>query len=411
MNKKFVIRVVGAVFIIAAVTLAGFVTYLNSEKDDKPLIFADRTMLSALWDDYKQEYWERETGRTLDKERNSITTSEGQSYTMLRAVWQSDKATFDKTWEWTKDHIQREDELFSWKWGEKSDGTYGVLTDEGGQNTASDADVDIAFALMMAAGRWQQQEYADEAKKLIPAIWEKEVVTIQGKPYLASNDLEKNSSTDDVVMNPSYFAPYAYREFAKIDQRHDWNSLVDSSYELIDKSSQEPLDKQESAYLTPDWFLMNKQTGALRATNNSDLTTNYSYDAIRTPWRLALDYQWHNDERAKEILSKMTTVQDQWKKENVIYSTYTHDGEVVREEESPATYGANLGLFYVIDRDAAKEIYEQKLKTLYDPNTNSWAQDVSYYSDNWAWFGMALYNEVLDNPSSDITINKDRNRQ
>ena len=153
MTKKFLIRFVAALLIVAGLSIAGFAAFKSSDRAEQNLVFADRTLLTGLWDNYKKIYWESGSGRTLDKQQNDITTSEGQSYTMMRAVWQSDRATFDKSWEWTQEQLQREDNLFAWKWGLKPDGTYGILTDQGGQNTASDADSDIAVALLMAANK------------------------------------------------------------------------------------------------------------------------------------------------------------------------------------------------------------------------------------------------------------------
>ncbi len=399
-NKTFRLRLLGAVLIIVGVSLFGFIQYRNSGKDDVPLVFAPKTLLSGLWEDYKKVYWEADSGRTVDRQRDDITTSEGQSYTMLRAVWQSDKETFDKTWEWTKTTIQRKDDkLFSWKWGQLPDGSYGVLTDQGGQNTASDGDVDIALSLVMAASRWQQQDYLDDAQAIIKDIWDKEVIIVNDKPYLASNNLEKQSMTD-AVMNPSYFAPYAFRLFAKVDPDHPWDQLVDSSYELLNQSMDEQLDKAKSAGLPPDWFLMNKTTGAIRAAEG-DLTTNYGFDAMRTPWRLALDYQWNNEPRAKATLEKMRFLSDEWDKQTKIYSTYAHDGAALNSDEVAAIYGGNIGYFSVADPELATAVYEQKLKSLYDPNTQTWSSGMTYYSDNWAWFGIGLYNRLLDNPVKD----------
>lgn len=402
MTKKFLIRFFAVILIIIGVSLAGYAAFRSSDNVDKNLVFADRTLLSGLWDNYKKVYWEPGSGRTLDKQQNDITTSEGQSYTMLRAVWESDKATFDKTWEFTKVQLQREDKLFSWKWGLKPDGTYGLLTDQGGENTASDADSDIALALVMATSRWQEQGYLDAAREIIPAIWEEEVITAAGKPYLASNSLEK-ASKQDAVMNVSYFAPYAYRYFAKIDTRHDWNGLIDSSYDLINKSIDEPIDKSKSAGLPPDWISLNKDTGAISAIQDSaTLTTNYGYDAMRTPWRLALDYKWNKDERAKSTLNKMSFLKTQWQENGKLYSTYSHDGKTVKTDEVAESYATALSYFTITNPEIATEVFDKKLKTLYDQNTNSWAGEMTYYGDNWTWFSIALHDNKLDNLAADL---------
>ncbi|RYX79293.1 hypothetical protein EON76_01060 [bacterium] len=402
MTKKFLVRFFAVILIIVGVSLAGYAAFRSSDNVDKNLVFADRTLLSGLWDNYKKVYWESGSGRTLDKQQNDITTSEGQSYTMLRAVWESDKATFDKTWEFTKVQMQREDKLFSWKWGQKPDGTYGLLTEQGGENTASDADSDIALALVMATSRWQEQDYLDAAREIIPAIWEEEVITAAGKPYLASNSLEK-ASKQDAVMNVSYFAPYAYRYFAKIDTRHDWNGLINSSYDLINKSIDEPIDKSKSVGLPPDWISLNKDTGTISAIQNSEtLTTNYGYDAMRTPWRLALDYKWNKDERAKSTLNKMSFLKTQWQEDGKLDSTYSHDGKTVKTDEVAESYATALSYFTITNPDIANEVFDKKLKTLYDQNTNSWAGEMTYYGDNWTWFSIALHDNKLDNLAADL---------
>jgi endo-1,4-beta-D-glucanase Y len=406
MNYKTLFRIIGVSIIVIGLGVTTYVLAYSTDKADEKKVFADNTMLAGLYNAYKLEYFETGSGRTLDKQQKDITTSEGQSYTMLRAVWQSDKPTFDKSWEFSQQQLQREDNLFSWRWGQRADGNYGVLIDEGGENTASDGDSDIALALVMAASRWQDPKYLDEAKKVINGMWEEEVVTVKGVPYLASNNLEKDSQTDAVI-NPSYFSPYAYRIFDKVDSNpeHNWKALVDSSYDLINKSMDSNLDKTESAQLVPDWVLLNKETGEISAPSTvpgSNLTTNYGYDAMRTAWRLGLDYQWNKESRAKSTLAKMDTLGDAWKDNSTLYAIYSHDGKVVSSDEPSEVYGTAIGYFKTVNPSAADEVYKTKLQNLYDANNNKWAVPMSYYSDNWTWFGMALHDERLPNLAEDI---------
>lgn len=400
-SLKFIVRLVAVLVIIAGVGTAVYAAFNSSDKADTKQVFADRTMLAGLWNSYKTEYWEESTGRTLDKQSNNITTSEGQSYTLMRAVWESDKTTFDKTWAWTKQELQRQDKVFAWKWGKKTDGTYGLLLDQGGANTASDADSDIALALLMAASRWQQESYLNEAKAIIPQIWEKEVAVIDGKPYFVANDLEKASEKSYVIVNPSYISPYAYRIFASVDKTtgHDWNGLVDSSYDLLNTAIDSNLDVTSSAKLVPDWIAVSKTDGAVSAPTANEATykTTYGYEAFRTPWRLALDYQWNKSADAKSTLSKMSYLSEQWAANSTLVPIYAHDGVAGADYESTGAYGGDIGYFIVTNPTQATEVYNKKLKYLYDPNKNAFSQNLSYYDSNWAWFGMALYTGQLDN--------------
>src|ERR687885_531071 len=79
------------------------------------------------------------------------TTSEGQSYAMLRAVWMDDRREFDLVWSWTRSHLQvRGDALFAWLWQPDRSGTGRVSS----WRTAADADEDVALSLIFAGHRW-----------------------------------------------------------------------------------------------------------------------------------------------------------------------------------------------------------------------------------------------------------------
>jgi endo-1,4-beta-D-glucanase Y len=398
MNRiKKLSLLLGVLLVIAGSGAFVVSKFLTNPKNNVPLVYSNNAMLLELWNAYKTNNLEAGSHRTLDKSQSNITTSEGESYTMLRAVWMDDKTTFDQSLTFTQNNLQRpSDHLFSWKFGKRADGTYGVLTDIGGQNTASDADSDIALSLLMAYSRWNQTSYLVQANQIIHSIWDQEVVTINGKPILAADDLEtKNPST--VVVNPSYFAPYSYRLFGKVDPTHDWAALTDNSYNIISKLSASNLGKGATKNLPPDWIEINRQTGAFIADAASNLDTNYGYDAIRIPWRLALDYNWYKDPRDKQILQQFGYLSDEFTRTSALSAVYGHDGSVVGNYETPAMYGTALGYFKVVDPANAKKLYEQKLLTLYSPDKQTLKKTLDYYDDNWSWFGIALYQDALPN--------------
>ena len=388
-------RWLSTALLIAALLILGGVGYFNSKKRVVPIVFSQKAMLGELWHTYTQEYLEPGSSRTLDKQSNNITTSEGQSYTMLRAVWQDDKPTFDVSWKWTKDNLKRPtDSLPSWLFGKRPDGVYGIKTEQGGQNTASDGDTDIALSLAFAANRWNQGEYLSGAKAMISDIWNQDVVIVAGKPVLTADNLEQYSA-DSVVVNPSYFAPYAYRVFAKLDPAHDWNGLTANMYAVVDAASNTALNAPRSANIPPDWVRVDRKTGAVIPPVAQGQTTNYSYDAMRLPFRLALDYQWNNSQESKQLLSHFAFFSGQWTASGKLVDKYAHDGQALSSNESPAVYGGSLGYFLVSDPQLADQVYTQKLRTLYDPNTQAWTSKLGYYEDNWAWFGLALYHHEL----------------
>ena len=367
---------------------------------DEPRAVSDQTVLDNLWRVYTENYLEEGTSRTLDPQFDNITTSEGQSYTMLRAVWSDDLATFSASWQWTKDNLQRPDFLMSWRFGELPDGSYGVQTDVGGQNTASDADSDIALALLMAYSRWKEDVFLYDALPIIDSIWEKEVVEVDGAPVLVANDLERIKA-GDLLVNPSYFSPYAYRVFAAVDPDadHDWAALVDNSYAVLADLAQDPLDADGAAGLVPDWVWLDRETGEASAVSDT-LTTNYSYDALRLPWRLALDVRWNDERRARELLEQQAVLAERWTADGRLVAVYRHDGTPAADYEAPAMYGGAMGYFAVVDPALAEEVYTEELLPVYDADTGNLAEQLGYYDSNWVWFGMALYLDELP----DLTV-------
>jgi endo-1,4-beta-D-glucanase Y len=388
---------IGILLIFLAAGILTAVAYFNSEQRSIPIVFSDNAMLLETWNNYKKNNLEPGSLRTLDKSQGNLTTSEGQSYTMLRAVWMDDQDTFDKSWKFAQDALQRPDSLFSWKYGQIGNGKYGIQTNSGGQNTASDADLDIALSLLMAYSRWNQPKYLNDAKPIITSIWQNEVVLAGGRPVLAADDLERNSP-QSIVVNPSYFGFVNFKVFAKIDPTHDWDGLASSSYDLLQQLSTNNLDKGKTAGLPPNWITIDRATGKFIPAAAPNLDTNYGYDALRIPFRLALDYSWFKDPRDKEVLVNFKFLKEFWQQTHVLNAEYAHDGNVVGGYESPAMYGGAIGYFNLFDPAQAKEMYKTKLQTLYSPDQQAWkAPAPSYYEDNWAWFGIALTQNSLPN--------------
>jgi endo-1,4-beta-D-glucanase Y len=392
LNKWFFL--IGSALLVVGGILVALVAYLNSSQRAVPLVFSNQAMLLQTYNEYKKDDIQPSSGRTVDKTQNNLTTSEGESYTMLRAVYMDDKSTFDKSWNFTKNNLQRPDHLFSWKYGSLGNGKYGILTSEGGQNTASDGDEDIALALLMAYSRWNQTSYLQAAQPIVTSMWNEEVVMIDGKPVLTADNLERKSS--EVVVDPSYFAPANYKIFAKIDPTHDWLGLASNSYTLIDGLSASKLGSTKSDGLPPDWIKIDRTTGAFIPNASPNLDTNFGYDAERIPFRLALDYAWFKDPRDLQTLKHFSFLKDFWNNAHVLNAVYAHDGTVVGSYEAPSMYGGTIGYFDLIDPSVAKQIYRTKLETLYSPDQESWkAPAPNYYDDNWAWFGLAITQGAL----------------
>lgn len=393
MKGKYVKTTLGFICICISMFFFVMVLYRNSKYSQVTRTFSPYTLLHASWEEYKLEFINSD-GRVVDESQKGITTSEGQSYALLRAVWLDDRETFDRVWNWTKNNLDRpSDKLLGWKWGKLENNAYGFLPD-GGQNPASDADQDIALALLLANRRWKEPAYKADALPLLKDIWTIETDVAGGKRYLIAGDWARNAQ--QITVNPSYFAPYAWKIFAKEDTQHNWESLVDPAYTLLNQLSNLPLDKQKSIGLAPNWVIIQKSSGTIQPTNTKQLTTDYGYDAIRVPFRIALDYQWTKETRARTYLEKSSQfLKSTYQENNMLSSGYSHDGKPLQTYENASLYATALGYFIVTDKQLAQKIYEEKVLKLYSTKDDTFNKNLPYYEQNWLWFGAALYNKFL----------------
>jgi endo-1,4-beta-D-glucanase Y len=208
------------------------------------------------------------------------TVSEGIGYGMLLSAYAGDKTLFDGFWNYYKDNRNNHG-VMNWK----INGCSGTI----GANGATDADVDAAMALIVAHMQWGSTgsvNYQADAKALISAIKANEVES--GSNVLKPGDVFGGSDNT----NPSYFAPGYFRVFATFNNDASWNAVADKCYDVINKN----LSVHNAAGgLVSDWC---------KADGNYSAGQNYSYDAARTPWRIAVDYVWHGTTNAKTYSKK-----------------------------------------------------------------------------------------------------------
>ncbi len=339
-------------------------------------------VLEASWKTYVGRFIQAD-GRVLDHTASNISTSEGQSYAMLRAVWIGDRATFDKAYAWGRNNLNshvRNDHLWAWKWGQAKDGRWQVLD----KAFATDADQDVALSLILAYKQWNRDEYLQDARAILRDLWNSGTMEIAGKRYLLAGDsLCKDGSCR---LNPSYYAPYAYRIFARFDQAHDWMRLVDNSYFVL-----ETMSGLTQTGLPPDWFLINIKTGQMKLAAGKD--SAFSYDALRVYWRIAMDWELFHDERAQGYLQRtLSALVERWRQHGTIPAVISPDGKALAQYESLEMIAAVAAAVAFVDSTIGRAM-AQHLQSKYA--AGSWGDQQSYYLQNWAWFGTALYDDYL----------------
>ncbi len=352
-------------------------------------------LLQQSWTTYRQRFIQAD-GRVIDWENGARSTSEGQAYAMLRSVLADDPATFDLTFTWAENNLRRHnldppngidlDRLWAWKWGQTPEGSWAILD----QNFASDADLDAITALILANRRWQRSDYLELAQHKLQDFWNLATFAVPAqnnrspRRYLLPGQIAAFQPTpNQIILNPSYFAPYAFRLFAQVDPTHDWLSLVDSSYMILATSTQ--LSK---VGLPSDWVMVNLDTSAFQSPPvRSQLRSTYSFDAFRVWWRISLDAIWFQEPRALTFLEQqLSYLQSLWQANQAIPARINLRGAATARYEATAQYAMLYPAFQLVNPTIAHEIYQQKLLTSYRDGV--WDNDSAYYVQNLAWFGL-----------------------
>jgi endo-1,4-beta-D-glucanase Y len=206
-------------------------------------------------------------------EQNDVV-SEGIGYGMLIAVYMNDKPLFDGLWAYWKAHAAvtsatGQTALMTWRIG-----------GAGGTGSATDADEDVAFALLMASRQWGGTYTPALASDMIGLVFTNDIDAGSGTPKGGNQYLTIEPT------NPSYFAPAYYREFAKVDAR--WSAVVTRVYQILGGAI------VASNGLVPAWC-GNSCTAAAANQGSANPATDmlYQYDAHRVPWRIGMDYCWN----------------------------------------------------------------------------------------------------------------------
>ena len=357
---------------------------------------ADRLswVLQASWASYRQRFITPE-GRVVLEEHEGGTISEAQAYALLRALWAGDEQTFGRVCQWTRANLSRAathgDHLLAWKWGKKPDGSFGVLD----ANTASDADLDYALALLLASRQgWRAPpefpDYLTEARQVARDILEKEVVEMPGGAlYLAPGNWRAQSPP--FLINPSYFFPAAYRCFAQAGFDPRWDRLHADAYPFLERLARN-LAGVSGVGLVPDWV---EVAADGKLTFSPERSGNFGWEAVRLPWRVALDRLWFGDLAAARLCGQqfLPFFVQEWRARGKLLAEYGYDGTPLVDFESPVIYAGALAAGLAGNQREYAWQMAQKILNFYKESGNQayFLSPDNYYANNWAWFGLALY--------------------
>ena len=313
---------------------------------------------------------------------DGTVTSQDQALAMLRAVWSDDREAFTRAWRWTSQNLSTADGLLASVWRNGA---------QASTDTASDADADVALALLMAARRWTDEELLVAGRRMVAAVWRREIVLVNGVPHMVAGDWARESPI--LAVSPGGFAPYAYEVFAAVDADHDWSGVIDSGYRVLFASSAREA-AAGSVGLPPDWVGIDRSTGTIAALPLAGRDViRHSDDAARAYWRVALHHRWSGDARADRFLRSATFLRDETARRGVPARAYALNGATLDAYPSSATTAAALAVLLTLDPPTAHDLYASQLVGAANRLGAGvyWGDLNDVRGQEWAWLTIALY--------------------
>lgn len=268
----------------------------------------------------------------------AVTVSEAHGYGMLIAASMADydseaKEIFDGMYRYYKAHPSGiGPHLMAWQ--QTDNGT--AIVNSSGADSATDGDMDIAYALLMADSIWGSDGEIDYKQAAVDVI--NDIMTYEVNKtdwVLQLGDWAYWSSEGDkyyAATRSSDFLMQYMPVFAEATGDDRWLNLYESTYSIINK-----IVNDYGTGILPDFIIKDSATGEfIPAPANfleSENDGNYYYNACRTPWRISMDYLINGNEDALRFANSLNafiikeTNGDPWN----IMAGYTPEGTAVSD--------------------------------------------------------------------------------
>jgi endoglucanase len=235
---------------------------------------------------------------------DSMTVSEAHGYGMVLLAFMAGHDAdahrlFDGAYAFFRAHpTETQADLLAWSQDSS-------CKDNQGQDSATDGDLDVAYALLLADKQWGSGgaiNYRAEAIKVIAAIRTGDLDS--SASWVLLGNWVSRSDTHWSSTRTSDFMPGHFASFGAASGDTEWQKLLDHEYDIVDQ-----LQKgfAPASGLLPD-FVVDVEDAPKPSEPNfleNETDGDYGYNACRDPWRIGVHYLTSGDARAKAALEAM----------------------------------------------------------------------------------------------------------
>ncbi len=205
-----------------------------------------------LWNSYSARFVDPQ-GRVFDPNGDQHTTSENEAYAMFFALTANDRTHFDRLLAWTEVNMAQGDlkmHLPARYWAKDASGTWSVQD----PNSASDADVWMAYTLIEAGRLWGTPRYSDIGRGMLTQIAQSEVANLPGFGLMLLPGPVGFQRDKTWTLNPSFVPVFLFDRLAVVDPAGPWHQIAGNVPRLLEQSARHGFAMDWVTYFPGDGF-------------------------------------------------------------------------------------------------------------------------------------------------------------
>ncbi len=279
--------------------------------------------IQSMYDKWKTNYLTYCDGMyRVSRDSPDSTRSEGMGYGMILSAYFGERGVFDSLFAFYKSK-RTSNALNLMAWTVTCNGI-------GDPGSATDGDLDVAYALLVAYNQWGG-DYLTEADSILTILQDHYFATCGGSIYTMHPGYNSGYWGGCNLTDISYYSPGYFRVFYDATGESFWLDVADDAYTILNNGA------HWSTGLVRDW-----QTYSGGAPS-SGWVDYYAYDACRTPWRMALDYIWNGNSTAQTWCSKVAAFANSKGASGIVDGYQLNGTEVGTYNNSPFVGGFAVG--------------------------------------------------------------------
>lgn len=307
---------------------------------------------------------------TVNDLSHGVVLSESQGYGMLITVLAANKQQdsekqFYDLYRYYNNHKIKKTNLMSWRYVQ---GTKNSQNDI--MNNATDGDLYIAYALILASETWQNHKdlYENTAQNILKDILKYN--TNSATKVLTVGNWANQTSKFYNIVRTSDIIPSFFDKFYVFSNNRAWLDIKKNMVTTLYKSS-----RQSKSGLVPDFILVSNKGDVRPISYDKNVQLNkhdsdYYYNAFRIPFNLAQSSRRSQEETV--VLNKLMSFFNSQQK---ITSGYTMQGKPLNQYQSASI---SAPIFYAAATDSKwRNLYRKQQAFILNSTNTSY----NYYDD------------------------------